>query len=123
MGKSSKTPRPEKNSVQYIKHLLENERKEKESLSKKNEQLEKTVENLKKDVSKLTGALEGRFSKEEIKELVVKMIKKRDASLKANIEEKKKIENACPKCGEEMLKLKMFDGKELLKCLKCRKKV
>lgn len=123
MGKSSKSPKPEKNSIQYVKHLLENERKEKESFERKNEQLEKTVENLKKDVAKLTAALEGRFSEAEIKELVVKMVKKRDASLKAKVVEKKLIENPCPKCGEEMLKLKKFDGTDLLKCLKCRKKV
>lgn len=123
MGKSSKSPKPEKNSIQYVKHLLENERKEKESFERKNEQLEKTVENLKKDVAKLTAALEGRFSEAEIKELVVKMVKKRDASLKAKVVSKKLIENPCPKCGEEMLKLKKFDGTDLLKCLKCRKKV
>lgn len=123
MGKSSKSPKPEKNSIQYVKHLLENERKEKESYERKNEQLEKTVENLKKDIAKLTAALEGRFSEEEIKALVVKMVKKRDASLKAKVVELKKVENPCPKCGEEMLRLKKFDGTDLFKCMKCRKKV
>lgn len=122
MGKSTKSPKPEKNSIQYVKHLLENERKEKDAFERKCEHLEKTVETLKKDVAKLTAALEGRFSEEEIKALVVKMVKKRDASIKAKIVEKQKTENPCPKCGGEMFKLKKFDGTDLFKCLKCRKK-
>lgn len=122
MAKTCKSPKPEKNSIQYVRYLLENEKKEKEALEKKLEQSEKAIDNLKKDVSKLTAALEGRFSKEEIKELVVKMVKKRDSSLAAREKVKKAARNPCPKCGEEMLVLKKFNGEESCKCLKCRKK-
>lgn len=122
MAKSCKSPKPEKNSIQYVRYLLENEKKEKEALTKKLEQSEKAIENLRKDVAKLTAALEGRFSKDEVKELVVKMVKKRDSSLAAREKVKKLIENPCPNCGEEMLVLKKFNGEKTCKCLKCRKK-
>ena len=123
MGRTAKAPKPEKNSPQYLRSLLNREKKEKDALERKLEQCEKYIEILKKDVAKLTGALEGRFPKEEMKELAAKMVKKREASLALKEKPKKQVLNPCPKCGEEMLILSKADGTKLCKCMKCRKKL
>jgi len=124
MSKSTKKPKPEKNSIQAVKHLLELSKKDNSRLEKELDQAKKAIEHQKKDIAKLTAALEERFSGEEIKSLVVKMVKKRDASLKKSTQKKdpKPLGPICPKCNSGMAELKKADGTIAYKCLKCMKK-
>ena len=115
---------PEKNSIQYVRHLLNAEKKENKRLLALIEGLEFEVDSLKKQNDQLSDALAGKISDEALKNMALKVLRRKERKLQEKEDKKKKsiTGETCPVCDEAMLEMKKFDGTSLFKCMNCRKK-
>lgn len=123
MKSHHKQPKPEKNSVQYLRHLLEQEKKENKEKQALIERLQFDIDNLKKQNDKLSEALAGKITDEGLKNLALKALKRKETKqLDKEKKKEEKKEGGCPKCGGKLTEIKKADGNIIVKCLSCRRK-